>query len=124
MNEKVQEQINYLNQELANLEQLLQEQLLEKEATKKLLDDLSQLNEFKENQEIIVPLAKGIFLRLTIKEFKSFVVNVGNNVLVDKSVDEVKTLLNENLRIIDENIALLKQQHQRIIDSIRKLYQP
>lgn len=123
MNEKIQEQLNYFNQELANLEQLLQEQLLEKEATKKLLEDLSHLDNLKENQEIIVPIAKGIFLRITVKEFKSFVVNVGNNVLVDKNLDEVKALLNENLKIIDDNIVLLKQQHQRIVDSIKKLYQ-
>ncbi|MEM1988874.1 MAG: prefoldin subunit alpha [Candidatus Woesearchaeota archaeon] len=123
MNDKLQEQLNYLNQEINNIEQLLQEQLLEKEATKKLLEDLPLLNDLKEDQEIIVPVAKGIFLRLTIKEFKSFVVNVGNNVLLDKNLEEVKTLLNENLRIIEDNIALLKQQHQKLVENIKKIYQ-
>ncbi|MEM4396904.1 MAG: prefoldin subunit alpha [Candidatus Woesearchaeota archaeon] len=123
MNDKLQEQLNYLNQEINNIEQLLQEQLLEKEATKKLLEDLPLLNDLKEEQEIIVPVAKGIFLRLTIKEFKSFVVNVGNNVLLDKNLEEVKALLNENLRIIEDNIALLKQQHQKLVENIKKIYQ-
>ncbi|MEM2115999.1 MAG: hypothetical protein QXD62_03365 [Candidatus Woesearchaeota archaeon] len=118
------EKISYLEKELFNLEQLLQEQIAEKEATKKLLEEIEFLKEIPSGQELIVPIARGIFAKLTIQQFKNFVVNVGNNVLVEKNLSEVKNLLQENIKIIDENINAIKLQQEKIINYLKNMQNP
>ncbi len=117
----IEDQLRYLQQELKNVEAMLQEQIKDKELNEQLLKDVDELNNMKEDDELIVPISKGIFVRLKLKEFNGFVVNVGNNVLVDKDIDGIKKLLQDNIKILDENINVLKQQEQKLLELIDQL---
>ncbi len=117
----VEDQLRYLQQELKNVEAMLQEQIKEKDLNVQLLSDVEELNNMKEGDELIVPISKGIFVKLKLKEFNGFVVNVGNNVLVDKDLDGIKKLLQDNVNILEENINVLKQQEQKLLELIDQL---
>ena len=80
------ERIKQLQQQLQTAEQ----QLMEIMATMQSLDDFSTL---KENDEILVPVNNGIFAKASLKKENKLLVNVGSSVVVDKSVEETKNLI-------------------------------
>ena len=90
-------------------EQLMQAQMIEQEVTYlhdqfKLLDqnlqDLGEISESlsaieqKETQDILVNIGKRIFLPVSITD-KKFIVDVGRNNLVSKTIPEMRALLQE-----------------------------
>ncbi len=62
----------------------------------------SSLDEIKENKEIFVSLGAGIFLKAKILNTNKLLVNVGNNVFVEKTPEEIKKLIDEQIEEIDK----------------------
>ena len=52
------------------------------------------------NQELLAPVANGIFIKGELKDTQKLVVNVGSDVTVERTVDEVVVLLEEQERKI------------------------
>jgi len=58
-------------------------------------DNLEELKNTKKGNEIMVPVATGIFMKAEIKDTSELLVNVGSNVAVKKSIDDSKKLISE-----------------------------
>lgn len=107
-------EMHLLDQQIKQVQkqlQLLEQQILELNATKDALDDFAAI---KPGTEILVPISSGIFVKGQIKDNKELTVNVGANVAVNKSIPETKKLLEEQLEEI-------KKFQQELILNLQKL---
>jgi prefoldin alpha subunit len=91
------------------------------------VESISELENVKEQSEILVPLINGIFVKAEIKETKKMLVNVGQGTLVTKKPDEVKKLLenqiNELISYRDNllvNLQSLLENASRIEDELNQ----
>ncbi|MFP4111515.1 MAG: prefoldin subunit alpha [Candidatus Woesearchaeota archaeon] len=85
-------------------------------AIKESIDDLKKQNK---NSEILVPVANGIFVKAKLSENKSFLVNVGSDVVVEKDSESAKTLLDEQAKEINTYKDNIYQQMMNISEQIR-----
>jgi prefoldin alpha subunit len=86
-----------LNQQLENIQQYLarlEKQTAEVHSLKAALDEFGTV---VEGQEMLVPLAAGVFVKAIAVEDKSIHVNVGNGVVVPKTVASMHQMLDEQL---------------------------
>ena len=74
--------------------QLVDNQVMEIKVVQKNLKDVSGI---KEGTEILVPVANGIFARGTIGKSEKLLVNVGSNIIVNKTVKQTEELLDKQI---------------------------
>lgn len=106
-----------LDQRIKQLQQQMQtaeQQLIEIMATLQSLDEFALLDE---GSEILVPVNNGIFTKARLKKENKLLVNVGASVVVDKSIEDTKKLIEkqeqemEKIRDqIAENINMLVEK--------------
>ncbi len=75
--------------------------LLENRRVELLLIKAS-LDDLKENSDLLIPLGAGIYANAKLSNSKEFLVNVGSNVLVKKSLDEVKKMIDDEIKEIEK----------------------
>ena len=103
--------VNQQLQELQKQIQQIEESIQELQESKKGLEEVSKQESGK---EILVPIVSGIFAKAEIKNSKDLIVNVGANTAVEKSIDQVQTLLDQQLKNMQET------QHT-FIDNMQQL---
>jgi len=92
-------------QEIHSHVEQIQEQEIHLIGTKEAIKEMSSV---EEGTELRVPIANGIFFSAKMNDSKKFIVNVGNNVVVEKSLDETKTLL-------DEQHSNMKEMREKLL---------
>jgi len=73
--------IQQLQQNITNLEKHITE-------LNKIDDNIETITKVELNQETLIPIGNGLFIRGTIKDTSKFIMNVGSGVCVEKTVDE------------------------------------
>ena len=101
------QQTNELQKQIQQLEETVQEI----QESKKGLEELSKQ---EKGTEILVPIVSGIFAKAEIKDSKEFIVNVGANTAVTKSIEEVKKLL-------DKQEEEMQKAQYNLIETLQKL---
>ena len=79
-------QIKQLTQQLA----LLEQQLLELRISDDSLEDFKNI---KNEKESFVPLVGGIFVKSKLENNKNVLINVGQGIIVEKSIDEARNMV-------------------------------
>jgi len=91
-----------LEQQMAQLQQqlqLLEQNIAEVTNTLAAIDDLKNS---KPGSQMLAPISSGIFVKAELKDTDSFIVNVGANVTVEKSSEDVKKILESQSKEITE----------------------
>lgn len=107
-------QLNTMNQQMTELQkqiQAMEETIFEINESKKSLDEVSKAEKGK---EILVPIISGIFAKAELKETKEFIVNVGSNIAVVKSIEDVQ-------KILDKQLTEMQKNQNTFIDNIKQL---
>jgi prefoldin alpha subunit len=108
-------------------EQLMkfQSQIQEINSVLQALEDISKV---KKGEDALVPLAGGIFFRAKMDENKSFLVNVGSNTVVEKSLEDTKAIILTQLEEIGhfqehvtENLTHLVTQYQLLESELKDI---
>jgi prefoldin alpha subunit len=113
------------NQQLERIQeymQRLEKQVAEVLAMKEALDNLQHI---KENDEMLVPMAAGVFMKAKAAKERTLLVNVGQGVIVPKDAQGVHAMLDEQLsdmrkyeeqlqREFDTNLAQLQEIERRL----------
>lgn len=104
-------------EQIAEHQELLKQQVLELEQTEETLRELSKTT--LEN-EILAPVANGIFIKSHLLDNKNVLVNMGAEVVCEKSIPDVlallasqKTYLREKLEEVQELLEHLYHQIQQ-----------
>jgi len=87
----------YFMQKMATQYRQLEEYIKRIDSASEELENTKEgLNEFeklKGNEEILAPIAQGIFVKAKMTDEKRVTINVGNNVMSDKTIPEALKLL-------------------------------
>ena len=86
------------------------------------------MSKTKKDTEVLVPLAGGIFFRARMNDGQKFLVNVGSNTVVERSVEETKKLVERQLEEVGkfkdqvtENLTHLIAEHQMLGAELKRL---
>ncbi len=96
-------QINELQQQIL----VIQQQILE---LRSLKENIGGLKDIKVNTETYIPLGLNIFTKAKLSENKEFLVGVGSNVLVPKTLEETIDLIEKQIEEIGKIIHELERQ--------------
>ena len=81
-----------------------------------LMENLESLKNSKKDSQIYAAIGSGVFVRAELKEKDNVLVNIGSNVALERSVQDAKKLVANQL---DELKSLLKQLDADIEENIR-----
>ncbi|MFH1972867.1 MAG: prefoldin subunit alpha [archaeon] len=76
-------------------------------------DSLDNVSKSKGDEEILVPMGAGIYIRGNIKEKTKVIMNVGASVVIEKNIDEALKLVDSQ---IDEMARIKKVMQEEITD--------
>jgi prefoldin alpha subunit len=85
--------LQMIDQQVRQLQQYLQtfdQQLIE---IKSVISSLKELSALKKGDSILAPVANGIFIKAKLEDNQEVKVNVGNNTVVTKSIDDTVKML-------------------------------
>ena len=88
-------QLQMLDQQIKQMQQYLQtfdQQLVE---IRNVITSLKELSKLKKGDQILAPLASGIFVKAKLENNNEVRVNVGTNTVVTKSVENAVKMLQE-----------------------------
>ncbi len=95
-----------------------------------IMDALQNLAEVKQGKEILVPMSAGIFIKAVVQETKEVLVNVGDNVVVVKKLEDAIQLVKKQQEdILDyrekvaKNTELIIEHGQKLEQEVMKLAQ-
>jgi len=94
--------------------------IMEIEYLKQSIADLSSI---RENNEILSPISNGIFVKAKIGNAKKLLINVGNGVVVEKTSEETKSLLDERIDEISKSRENLLGQLKKIEEKLEEMEQ-
>ncbi|MBI1969396.1 prefoldin subunit alpha [Candidatus Woesearchaeota archaeon] len=110
-----------VDQQIKKIRQQIQQfdgQLMELQNVVQMLEELKHV---ELGREILVPFSGGIFVRGELKDNKVLKVNVGANVVVEKSVEETKKLMEQQNKEINKYREELFEQLKKLIVVAQKL---
>src|SRR3989344_9518686 len=70
----------------------------------KLTDSLSDLANVNEGKDVLAQLGPRVFIKTELRDNKLVLVDVGANVIVEKTIDEAKSFISTQLKELEENI--------------------
>lgn len=114
-------QAEMINHQLERLQEYLarmDKQTAEVTALKSALD---QFKTIEEGEEMLVPLAAGVFMKATSTGDKLLHVNVGQNTIVAKSPDQVHKMLDEQLAEMRQYEEELHAQYDQLLADLEKI---
>ncbi len=91
----LEQQMQALTQNLQNIENNLEE-------INKIITTLNDFKTLKKGDNILVPVANGIFAEATLQDSKNLKVNVGSNVVVKKDVEGAKKIMDEQIKDLEK----------------------
>lgn len=107
-------ELQVIDQQIKSMQQQLQaieNQMLDLMVTKQSIEELKDV---KIDSETLSPIAGGIFVQSVIKDNKELIVNVGSNVAVKKTTEEVK-------KLIEKQIEEIQKVQTELLANIQKL---
>tara|TARA_Y100000310_G_C20205672_1_gene588977 strand:+ start:117 stop:518 length:402 start_codon:yes stop_codon:yes gene_type:complete len=112
----IQQQLEQVNEHLEMLTQQSQEVDISINAIKKI-------GETKQENEILAPVANGVFIKAKLLDNQKLVVNVGSDTTVEKTVDEVVKLLEEQRNQVNKKMVEADSVMQELSSQAMKMYQ-
>ena len=103
----IEKQVHQLRQRL----QIVEGEIQEVRSNSVALDEMSKV---KPGEELMIPLANGIFMRGTVKETEKLLVGVGASIVVEKDIPSTKNIL-------DQRLQTLEKYHKEVLQGIMTL---
>jgi len=122
--EQIQEKYMHLQLIAQTLRQVQQQlQLLDEQAAEieKMTSGLGELMNAKIGVNLLVPVSEGIFAKASLSDHKTLLVNVGSNVVVEKTIEETRNLLQDRNQELKEHREELKKQNGELIEAATAL---
>jgi prefoldin alpha subunit len=85
---------------------------------------LKSLDEFKNievNNEILVPISNGIFAKAKLLNNEKLIVNVGQDVVTEKNVEQTKELISKQLVELDNYRELLTNELNKLFNKVQMI---
>lgn len=86
-----------------------------------VIESLSELEKVNDNDEILFPVANGIFAKGHINNDKILRVNVGNNVVVEKSIADTVAMMRQQLIDIQDYKQQVMIQMDALVNKLESM---
>ena len=83
----------------------------------KLTDSLSDLANVNEGKDVLAQLGPRVFIKTELRDNKLVLVDVGANVIVEKTIDEAKSFISTQLKELEENIYSINRY---LVDAVQE----
>ena len=84
---------------------------------------LKNIGSLEEAKEVLVPLSAGVYVRAVISKQEKFLVNIGSNILVEKTLEEALSMLNQRREEIVQLINKRVEELNAVISRAQQLRQ-
>ena len=111
-------QLALLDQELRKIEEqykLIDQTIMNIELTKLNLEGIKKLKK----TEILASLAEGIYVKANIDSVDKVLVNVGKGVVVEKTIEETKEILDKKIDELSMLKTILSSEAEKILNEIK-----
>ena len=106
------------NQALERIQQFLQQLDRQMADVLSMKEAVAQLSQIKEGDDMLVPMAAGVFMKARASAHQELLVNVGNGVLVPKDAAGVQAMLDEQL---SEMHKYQEELHRQFDEGLKRL---
>ncbi len=116
-------EVQVLQQQLGSIESQIKDVDNQEQDLKAAVTHLNSLKEIKDNQEALIPIVNGVFVKAKIIKSDSLFVNIGANTVVKKTIDETVKMLEQNIKEIDtyrENLLIKYQNLITVLEDRQK----
>ncbi|MEM5793598.1 MAG: prefoldin subunit alpha [Candidatus Aenigmatarchaeota archaeon] len=103
--------------ELNQRRELFAVKLMEVEQTKQAIEDILNSNE----EEIMIPLGSGVFAHGKVDKKQKMLVSFGSDIVIEKDVDEVKSILDKRKKILEEGIESVKDTMLKVAKDMQNI---
>ncbi|MEM4358209.1 MAG: prefoldin subunit alpha [Candidatus Pacearchaeota archaeon] len=111
-------QLLALDQELRRIEEqyaILEQNIISLELTKQNLNEVKKIKD----KEILANLAEGIFVMAKALENDKVLINVGKNVILEKSSEDAKKIIEARIEELSMLKTILSNEAQKILNEIK-----
>ena len=112
----IQQQLEQINEHLETLMQ----QNSEVEIS---INAIKEIGKTEVNNDILAPVANGIFIKAKLLDNQKLIVNVGSDTTVEKTVPEVVKLLEEQQKQMNKKMVEADSMMQELSSQAMKMYQ-
>lgn len=102
-------------QKVQYLEKLLEDLENNSKSIDLLKEQIKELETIKNGEEILAPIANGIFVKATLKDSKTLKVNVGKGIVLDKTIPET-------IELIEKQEKEIKNTKEQVLLKLEELY--
>lgn len=106
--------------EAQQYQQILTQKLME---LNRLKDSLADLENSKINKQLFSQLGPRVFIKSELKDNKNVLVDVGSDIVVEKSVEDTIEIISQESNETNTNIKLINQHILNILSQIQNLQQ-
>ncbi|MEM2932788.1 MAG: prefoldin subunit alpha [Candidatus Pacearchaeota archaeon] len=113
-------QLLALDQELRRIEEqyaILEQNIISLELTKQNLNEVKKIKD----KEILANLAEGIFVMAKALENDKVLINVGKNVILEKSSEDAKKIIEARIEELSMLKTILSNEAQKILNEIKTI---
>lgn len=103
-------------QKVQYLEKLLDDLENNSRNIESLKEQIHELEKMKGDEEILAPVANGIFVKASLLDAKLLKVNVGKGIMVDKTIPQTIELIEKQ----EQEIRITKEQ---VVSKLEELYE-
>ena len=112
--------IDYQLRQFQSIIETVDAQLIEASASR---DALVELKKLQGNEDVLFPITNGIFAKGKITDSKNLRLNVGSNIVVEKSTDEAITMMEKQVEDLEDYKGQLTQQMTQLVNKAEELQQ-
>jgi prefoldin alpha subunit len=88
---------------------------------KSAVEIINQIKKAVPGQDIILPISEGLMIKAQIKDPKSALISVGNNIIIQKNSEDCESYIKERIDEADNLLSQLDAQALNITNKLRKL---
>jgi len=99
-----------------SLQGMTKQLALVEKSVSEIMDTIAAVGEIPKTkeQESLIPIGSGVFVKANLLEKNKFLVSVGANIFLDKTAPETKTYLENQKTELQKNLELLSAQIRKI----------
>jgi prefoldin alpha subunit len=114
-------ELQMLGQQIEQIQGYLQNMDGQIDAITQVLTHLDEVNDLKGDEDVLIPLTNGIFLKGKLSDKDTLLVNVGAETVVEKTLGQTKTLLESQKNDIEKYKADALVQVQELFTRFTEL---
>uniref|UniRef100_A0A7C4BA84 Prefoldin subunit alpha n=1 Tax=Thermofilum pendens TaxID=2269 RepID=A0A7C4BA84_THEPE len=112
--------LSQLAEEIQREINLAQSLIAEIDSTVVTLKNIGSLEEAK---EVFVPLSAGVYVKALVNRQEKFLVNIGSNILVEKTLEETLSMLNQRREELVQLVNKRVEELNAVISRVQQLRQ-